>query len=95
MAAKVESIGSRIKRVREARHISQRKLAKRVGNISEGYISRVETGERDISLVLLRKIARELDVNPVYLETGELTICPHCLRPFEHGRTDNPEYHQG
>lgn len=77
-----EKVGERIRRVRHEKNISQRELTKLTRNVSYGYLSRIESGERDPSLSAVREIAKALDVNPVYLETGSLDYCPHCLRSF-------------
>src|ERR1044072_3800761 len=80
--AKNESVGEHIRRVRKDREISQRELTRRTKNISYGYLSKVESGQREISLRALREVAEALDVNVVYLETGKMEKCPHCLREF-------------
>lgn len=77
-----EKVGERIKRLRKEKSISQRELTKRMKGVSYGYLSRIESGEREPSLTAIREIAKELDVLPVYLETGALEYCPHCLRTF-------------
>lgn len=44
--------------------------------------SRIEAGARRPSLGALRKLAAELDVTALYLETGsDDVVCPHCGRP--------------
>lgn len=75
-------IGQRIRWIREARGLSQRQLARLARGVSYGYVSRIENNQRDISLAGIRELARILDVNPVYIETGKLEECPHCLRKF-------------
>jgi transcriptional regulator with XRE-family HTH domain len=75
----VESIGQRIRRLREERDLSQRDLSQR--GISYGFISRLEAGERNPSEKALRALATKFGVTPLYLETGsDKGVCPHCGR---------------
>ena len=75
-----ESIGRRLRRLREERGLSQRALSE--PGISYAYISRVEAGARTPSRRALEKLARKLDVTALYLETGsDDVVCPHCGRP--------------
>jgi transcriptional regulator with XRE-family HTH domain len=53
----------RIKRFRRRNGITQTQLAQKVG-ISQSFLSEVENGKYDITLTLLFKIARALDVCP-------------------------------
>src|SRR3954462_7067544 len=63
-----ESIGERLRRLRQDRGLSQRELASPGG--SYAYISRMEAGARRPSVKALRQLARKLNVSPEYLETG-------------------------
>jgi transcriptional regulator with XRE-family HTH domain len=63
-----ETIGERLRRLRLERGLSQRVLAE--PGVSYAYISRIESGSRQPSVKAIRKLARKLDVSPVYLETG-------------------------
>lgn len=63
-----ETIGERIKRLRDARGLSQRALSE--PGISFAYLSRIEHDKRTPSIKALRKIAAKLGVTPEYLETG-------------------------
>lgn len=63
-----ESIGTRLKRLRLARGLSQRELAS--PGVSYAYISRIEAGTRQPSMKALRKLAVKLGVTAEYLETG-------------------------
>ena len=75
-----ESIGQRLRRLREERGLSQRELSE--PGISYGYISRIEAGARRPSLTALRKLATRLGLTALYLETGsDDGVCPHCERP--------------
>lgn len=70
MAARrrAESVGQRIRRLRLERGLSQRQLAQ--PGVSFAYLSRIESGQRAVSLKALRLLARKLDVLPEYLEHG-------------------------
>jgi ribosome-binding protein aMBF1 (putative translation factor) len=77
--AEGESLGERVKRLREERGLSQRDLEE--PGLSYAYISRLETGQRVPSEKALRKLAAKLGVTPLYLETGlDDAACPHCGR---------------
>jgi transcriptional regulator with XRE-family HTH domain len=74
-----ETVGARIKRLREQRGLSQRDLAE--PGVSYAYISRLEAGQRVPSEKALRKLATTLDTTALYLETGDGSAhCPHCGR---------------
>lgn len=74
-----ESVGSRIRRLREERRLTQRGLDE--PGISYAYISRVEAGDRTPSHKALRMLAAKLGVTPLYLEFGSDSVtCPHCGR---------------
>lgn len=63
------AIGKRIKKERRRRKISQEKFAELL-NISPGYMSRVESGNAEVSLKLLLNISHQLNTNPGYFLTG-------------------------
>ena len=48
-----------VKRLREARGLSQEALAKKAG-ISRGYLARLETARRDPTLTVIEKLAKAL-----------------------------------
>jgi transcriptional regulator with XRE-family HTH domain len=74
-----ETVGRRLKRLREERGLSQRELSE--PGVSYAYISRIEAGARRPSLTALRKLATRLGVTALYLETGsDDGVCPHCGR---------------
>ena len=74
-----ETVGERIRRLREERGLSQRELAD--PGVSYAYVSRLEAGDRRASLQALRKLAAKLGVTPLYLEIGaDDATCPHCGR---------------
>lgn len=63
-----EPVGVRLRRLREARALSQRELAG--PGVPYAYISRIEAGTRRPSVKALRTLAPKLGVSPEYLETG-------------------------
>jgi transcriptional regulator with XRE-family HTH domain len=67
-AAGEESIGTRIRRLRLERGLSQRELSG--PGVSYAYVSRIEAGQREPSLKALRILARKLRVSLEMLETG-------------------------
>src|SRR6266487_6239993 len=66
--AGVETVGQRLRRLRQENGLSQRDLAER--GVSYAYISRIEAGARRPSVKALRMLARKLGVSADYLETG-------------------------
>jgi transcriptional regulator with XRE-family HTH domain len=58
----------RLRRLRLERGLSQRALAG--PGVGYAYISRIEAGQRDPSMKVLRTLAAKLGVSPEYLETG-------------------------
>jgi transcriptional regulator with XRE-family HTH domain len=65
---KTETVGSRIKRVRLSKGLSQRDVAG--PGVTYAYVSRIEGDKRTPSLKALRWLAQRLQVSPEYLETG-------------------------
>jgi transcriptional regulator with XRE-family HTH domain len=63
-----ETIGGRLKRVREEKGMTQRELA--CEGVSHAHISRIEKGAREASVRALRLLAARLGVSAAYLETG-------------------------
>jgi transcriptional regulator with XRE-family HTH domain len=68
VTAEEETVGQRIARLRRQRGMSQRELAG--PGASYAYVSRIESGQRQPSLKVIRLLAGKLDVTPEYLETG-------------------------
>jgi transcriptional regulator with XRE-family HTH domain len=64
-----ETIGERIRRLRLAQGLSQRELSG--PGVSYAYVSRIEANQRKPSLKVIRILARRLDVDPGYIETGD------------------------
>lgn len=65
-------IGSKLRRLREERGLSVIELQKRI-HVSRQHIYRIELGQRDASLDLLRKLAEELRVpmTELFEESGK------------------------
>jgi transcriptional regulator with XRE-family HTH domain len=61
-------LGNRIRELREARDLSLRELARKVGEVSAAHITDIELGRRYPSESLLEKLARELKVSPEELQ---------------------------
>ena len=64
-----ETVGERIRRLRQEHGLTQRELA--APGVSYAYLSRIEKGDRRPSLKALRILAERLHVSAHYLETGE------------------------
>ena len=62
-------LGQRIKELRRARHLSQEQLAEAT-DLVQHYISQIEQGERNVSVVTLRLIALALGVTLSALVEG-------------------------
>ena len=58
-----ERVGLNIQELRRAKKLSQEELAD-MCNIHQTYLSGVETGRRNPSLLVLERIANALDVDP-------------------------------
>lgn len=63
-----ETIGERLRRLREERGLTQRDLA--CPGVTPQYVSRIERGDRNASVKALRKLSERLDVSVEFLETG-------------------------
>ena len=61
MTINLKSIGKRVKKFRKTKRMTQAQLAE-MTNLSDVFISRVETGDKNVSLTSLVKIAIALNV---------------------------------
>lgn len=84
--AAAETIGERLRRLREERGLTQRDIA--APGVSAQYISKVERGQRTASVKALRKISTSLGVSWQYLETGH-DLVESEMRDF---RLDDAEF---
>ena len=67
---RTEMIGACIKNNRKRLKITQKQLADRVG-VSEHHLSMLENGRKNLSSVVVRKIAKELGISSDELFQGE------------------------
>lgn len=63
-------IGNRIQEKRKIKHYTRDALANKVG-ISSKFLYEIETGKKNFSADILRRLARELDVSCDYILLGE------------------------
>ena len=54
-------VAERVREQRQARGMSRRELAETAG-VSDRYVAQIETGRGNVSILVLRKLARALDV---------------------------------
>ena len=64
-----ENVGRRIRELRGF-HITQKEFAKRIG-VSQGHLSYMERGEKEIGAEILLRISREFRKSIEWLLTGE------------------------
>ena len=64
------ALGKRIRTLREHRAVSRKQLA-RDANVSERYLGQLETGEGNVSVLLLRRIAAAMSVTVLDLLSAE------------------------
>jgi len=77
------ALGKRVRAIREHRGVSRRQLA-RDANVSERYLGQLETGEGNVSVLLLRRIAAAMNVTVLDLLVPEHqdTVETRLLRRF-------------
>lgn len=66
----VENIGMRIKKCRRSTHLTQEKLAELL-DLSPHYIYEIERGSKTISLNVLEKLSKILNISTDYIIFGE------------------------
>lgn len=66
----MQTIGERLKMVREAHRMPQDRFAQMIGTTSSA-ISRYEGGLRSVPVPIIMSVCREFNVNRAWLETGE------------------------
>ena len=62
----LNKLGKKIRNIRERKSIAQEKLAILAG-IDRSYLGRIERGEKNISILKLKKIAKALDTSLVFI----------------------------
>ncbi len=62
----VQAFGSRVREQRTAKGWNQRELAERIG-VDRNWVSAIESGRQNVSLLTLRKFADALSVDPTDL----------------------------
>jgi transcriptional regulator with XRE-family HTH domain len=62
-------LGKRIRSLRRARKLSQEQLAE-AADLMQHYVSQVELGQRNVSVVTLRVVAKALDLSLAELVAG-------------------------
>lgn len=65
-----EEVGQRIKKMRKLKGITQQELADRLG-VTKSYMSRLESGQKKISLDRIESISTVLDIVPKQLLVDE------------------------
>jgi len=61
-----QKFGAVIKKIRESKSISQKKLAQ-LSKLDRTFISQIENGKRNPTLLTILKISNALDVDPAFL----------------------------
>lgn len=61
MEAITKKVGSNIKKIRLSKNMSQGDISRKL-NIDRGYISKIEKGEKNITIITIEKIARALNI---------------------------------
>jgi transcriptional regulator with XRE-family HTH domain len=79
----------RLRRLRNERGWSQRRLSR--AGYTAAYISRLEAGERQPSVHVVRQLAAELGIDPYYLEHGRDDPLVVALREIASGVAKDPE----
>ena len=63
-------MNQRVKEIRKANNLTMDKFGERLG-VTKVAISRLESGERNLTDQMVRSICREFDINEEWLRTGE------------------------
>ena len=71
MEERIINIGTRLKQRRKEMHIKQTEMAKELG-VSQTYLSNIEGGKANCSIMLLVDICNYLNVTPDYLMLGNM-----------------------
>lgn len=84
-----ELFAERLRRLRREVGWSQRRLSR--AGYTAAYISRLEAGERQPSVHVIRQLAAELGIDPYYLENGRDDPLLIALREIASGAAKDPE----
>lgn len=68
----LKELGARINKARTLRKLSMQNLADQVGFTSRSTISKIESGERNISISKIKIFARALRVDPMWIMNGDI-----------------------
>jgi XRE family aerobic/anaerobic benzoate catabolism transcriptional regulator len=78
----LSALGKRVREVRERRGMA-RKILARDAEVSERYLAQLETGDGNVSVILLKRIAQALGVPlPDLLGDGDGSVERHLIRKF-------------
>lgn len=83
-------VGDRIRRIREERGLSQRRLAQLAG-IGQSFLSQVERGEKDPGIKTLLNICKALNVSIAHLFEDGGDLPPHIRSLIREARSLSPE----
>lgn len=72
-AAYLRMLGERVRRARTERSVTRKALAHSSG-VSERYLAQLEAGEANVSVLLLREIARALELSAASLLSDQVTV---------------------
>lgn len=81
-------IGKRIKNLRQSAGMTQEELSTKLGHSSRSYISRIESGERDIGQSEIVVLARIFEVSPEYILCGSGSTSNSPQEPERSRNTD-------
>jgi XRE family aerobic/anaerobic benzoate catabolism transcriptional regulator len=86
----LKDLGSRIRKARSERKITRRALSE-VSGVSERYLALLESGQGNISIVLLRQVAISLGVSPESLisDSGSLNSDAYLISEIAKGLSRN------
>ena len=76
----LKQIGKNIRKIRELRDYDQQYMAEQLG-ISQGQYSKIEQGQKDISILTLESIANILQVERTLLETLDINALLDAYMP--------------
>lgn len=84
------ALGARVRRLRHRQKLSRRELAEGSG-VSQRYLARLEAGDGNVSIILLRKIAAALDVTSAFLVCDDANLAEEAAAVAALYRLAGPE----